>query len=358
MAAPPDPGPRRNAGPAGARLHIAARLEDRVYGAIGRRLRTTGWRPRVQPYTGYGGEGWVRVLARVLLAPPATAQRTVENERGWRRFVSMSAAGVEVSVEIGGEQRSVVSARDGYVDVRLPAAVAPGWTVARLTVEGAPPVEAPVHVVGPASTAGLVSDIDDTVIITALPRPALAFWNTFVLQESLRRPVPGMAKLYQELVGAETDLFVCYLSTGAWNTAPSLQRFLDRHGYPRGPILLTDWGATKSGWFRSGREHKRAELRRLFADLPQVRWLLVGDDGQHDPAIYSEAAEAAPDRVRGVAIRVLTPAQQVLRHGTTASPSAPAQTPAAVVQMEAPDGYELIKQFRDAGLFPPSTAAG
>jgi len=27
-------------------------------------------------------------------------------------------------------------------------------------------------------------------------------------------------------------------------------------GFPEGPLLLTDWGPTNTGWFRSGREHK------------------------------------------------------------------------------------------------------
>jgi phosphatidate phosphatase APP1 len=44
-----------------------------------------------------------------------------------------------------------------------------------------------------------------------------------------------------------------YLSTGAWNVAPAVRRFLGRHGYPQGPMLLTDWGPTNTGWFRSGR---------------------------------------------------------------------------------------------------------
>ena len=52
---------------------------------------------------------------------------------------------------------------------------------------------------------------------------------------------------------------VIYLSTGAWNVAPTLTRFLSRNLYPAGPLLLTDWGPTHDRWFRSGREHKRGE---------------------------------------------------------------------------------------------------
>ena len=39
-------------------------------------------------------------------------------------------------------------------------------------------------------------------MVTALPRPLLAAWNTFVLDEHARMAVPGMAVLYERLVTA------------------------------------------------------------------------------------------------------------------------------------------------------------
>ena len=85
-----------------------------------------------------------------------------------------------------------------------------------------------------------------------------------------------------------------YLSTGAWNVAPTLIRFLRRHLFPPGAVLLTDWGPTHDRWFRSGKAHKLSNLRRLAAEFPDVKWLLIGDDGQHDDEIYTTFAERAP----------------------------------------------------------------
>ena len=34
-----------------------------------------------------------------------------------------------------------------------------------------------------------------------------------------------------------------------------------------------------------------------------MRWTLVGDTGEHDPALYEEFARAQPDRVRAVLLR-------------------------------------------------------
>ena len=53
------------------------------------------------------------------------------------------------------------------------------------------------------------------------------------------------------------------------------------------------------GWFRSGAEHKRRSLRQLSLDFPKIRWLLVGDVGQHDHDIYSEFSAQNPGKVEG-----------------------------------------------------------
>ena len=321
-------------------VHHAARLEDVFYSLLDRGLRRRGWRPRVVAYTGYGTDGWVRVLGRVLLVPPGTRRRDLDAGRGWRRFFSVKVAGVPVTVEIAGRRYELTSERGGYLDEVVSADLSPGWTRAVLSAQGCAPSEAAVRVVGSSAGFGVVSDIDDTVVITALPRPLLAFWNTFVRHETDRRPVPGMADLYHELIATRDDAFVVYLSTGPWNFAPALERFLARHGFPRGPLLMTDWGPTPEGWFRSGRTHKRTQLRRLLAELPQLRWILIGDDGQHDRELYAEAAATAPDRVRLVLIRQLSATEQLRTHGTPQPLSDPAP-PTPVVELRAPDGVGL-----------------
>ena len=106
-----------------------------------------------------------------------------------------------------------------------------------------------------------------------------------------------MAVLYERLVTAHPQAPVFYLSTGAWNVAPALTRFLSRNLYPPGPLLLTDWGPTTDRWFRSGQAHKRVTLERLAREFPDVRWLLIGDDGQHDQEIYGDFVATHPDNV-------------------------------------------------------------
>ena len=339
------------------RRHRAAQLEDRLNGVLSGWLSRRGWQPRVEPYTSYGSAGWVRVMARALLAAPDTdAAASIEDDtpravRGWRSFVTAQVPGAVVEVVVGGRTHEVTADRGGYVDAVLTSDLPPGWHEVTLRVADHE-VTAPVVVVDAAHTTAMVSDIDDTVMVTALPRPLLAAWNSMVLHESARRVVPGMADLYRRWHAANPGSPTFYLSTGAWNVAPALRRFLRRAGYPAGPLLLTDWGPTNTGWFRSGQQHKVEQLRRLMTELPQVRWTLVGDDGQHDPAIYGQIASEFPDRVRLIAIRELTVAEQVLAHGTPAPSEEKARTDGGPVVRGA-DGNALALRLIDEGLLPP-----
>ncbi|WP_395725899.1 App1 family protein [Nakamurella sp.] len=337
--------------------HVAARIDDVVNAVRNRLFRRRGWRPRIVAYTGYGSTRQVRVLARILLAPPdgppediRTAEARQRATRGWRRFLTTPVPDAHVRVRADGRTHHLVGNRRGYVDavIAAPAGAgfAPGWHDLPIEVDHGRPSELRVLIVGDGPTVGIVSDIDDTVMITHLPRPLLAAWNTFVLRESARVAVRGMADLYARLLADHPGAPVVYLSTGAWNVAPTLTRFLARHGFPDGPLLLTDWGPTNTGWVRSGRRHKEAALRQLAQDLPAVGWLLVGDDGQHDPEIYDGFAAERPDRVVGIAIRQLTAAQQAL----TTTPSVHRPAMAAVPVVAARDGHGLAAKLRAVGL--------
>ncbi|WP_432907937.1 App1 family protein [Micromonospora matsumotoense] len=332
-------------------LHRAARIEDALHQLVERRLRRTGWQPNIVAYAGYGAPGWARVLCRVLLSRPDRRQGRLEKVRGWRSFTTLPAKHVEVTIEAGDGVHTARADRSGFVDTVVKADFTPGWASVRLRVADAEPVEALVRVIDPEVRLGILSDIDDTVMVTALPRPMLAAWNTFVLDEHARTAVPGMAVLYERLVTAHPGSPVFYLSTGAWNVAPTLTRFLSRHLYPAGPLLLTDWGPTADRWFRSGREHKRATLARLATEFPDVRWLLIGDDGQHDQEIYREFAVAHPENVAGVAIRRLSPTQSVLAGSLPVPNDRPSSAgPVGQKWLSAPDGAGLWKLLRDAGL--------
>jgi phosphatidate phosphatase APP1 len=341
--------PQTDPQPVHAQVLWLARLEYRFHAWRERRARRRGLAPTVTPFPGYGGPGWVRVLGRVMIVPPAKQSESGEyaGVRGWRSFAAVPIGYAQVTVTIAGVDHEVVADRGGVIDTRLPAQLDPGWQTFTVSVEGGESIETRAFVVGPEVRFGIVSDVDDTVMVTAIPRPLLAAWNSFVVNEHARQPVPGMAVLMERVVRENPGAPLVYLSTGAWNIAPTLMRFLSRHVFPPGALLLTDWGPTHDRWCRSGKAHKLSNLRRLAAEFPQVRWLLVGDDGQHDDAIYTTFTDEHPSQVVAVAIRRLSPAEAVLAGGRTAvNDHAAAEVP----WVSDSDGPGLLERLEDVGV--------
>lgn len=341
--------PENAAVPARTKVLWFARLEYRFHAWRERRARRRGQKPTVTPFPGYAGVDWVRVLGRVLIVPPLPTTESGEYAlvRGWRSFASVPIGYAQVTVRIGDATHEVVADRGGVIDTVLPARLESGWQTLEMSVEGGEPVETRVFVVGSDVRFGVVSDVDDTVMVTALPRPFVAAWNSFVVDEHARIPVPGMAVLLERLMRDNPGSPVIYLSTGAWNITPMLIRFLRRHVFPPGSMLLTDWGPTHDRWFRSGSDHKLTNLDRIAREFPHVKWLLIGDDGQHDDAIYTQFTIEHPDSVVAVAIRRLSPAEAVLAGGRTAVDD---HSAAEVPWVTGSDGAALLDRLEDVGV--------
>ncbi|MCI1642552.1 MAG: DUF2183 domain-containing protein [Actinomyces sp.] len=366
-------------------LTVVTALGEHSSVLIAQALRAIGWWPGLIAYGGYASTTQVRVLGRALMTRSGDQRGWLAQRRGWRQFFDAQVPRQPVLVTCGAARAVAFADRWGYIDLTLSDhGLPPGWHSARLQplhpadvaragvregdalsgsrsrpgarrVRAGRAVPVPVRVVGDDERVGIVSDIDDTVMVSMVPRALTAMRHALVDRVSSREAVPGMASLLSAIArasGGPDVAPVIYLSTGAWNVVPTLKDFLARLGYPRGAFLMTSFGPSNTGWLRSGLEHKRRELRRLAAELPGVRWILVGDDGQRDPQVYAEFAREHPGHVAGIAIRSLSHLQQVMSHGTLAPlvPGALWSVPAQIPVWYGVDGESLLASMRAGGL--------
>ena len=288
-------------------IAAAYRVKTRLDRTLSARARRRGWTTAALGYPGYAVRGRARVRGRLLLAPAGTDPNARRDIPGWRRLLTLEQPYGEIDVTLGGARVRARADEAGLIDLTVPAELPPGPAAALLHPEGRPPVSAPLHVASPDARRGVVCDIDDTVWITGIRHPLRAAWRTFAGNGSTRRPVAGMAALLTRLVESTPHAPVVYVSNGPWNLAGPITDFLQRHHFPAGALLLTDWGISPRAWFRSGRAHKRGSLERLATDLPGVQWVLVGDDGEHDPEIYRDFARSHPEQVAAIALRTVAP---------------------------------------------------
>ena len=158
-----------------------------------------------------------------------------------------------------------------------------------------------------ADTHGItiVSDIDDTLKQTDVTSRARMLARTFV---DPFESIEGMAELYQNWQASHNAMFQ-YVSSSPWQLYQQLETFLDEFQFPAGSIHLR-WFSLKAELFKKWklarkRRGKAAVIRTLMKRMPQRKFLLVGDSGEHDPEIYTHLAEQFPESVLGIVIRDL-----------------------------------------------------
>ena len=165
-------------------------------------------------------------------------------------------------------------------------------------------------VVDPRNPIGLISDIDDTILVSDVLSKRALLKNSLTVSPEKREAVPGMAELYRKLVlknPAPNATAVFYLSSSPRQLTDNLRRFLSVNGFPRGVLQLKK--ISREGGDSTG-DHQAYKLRHLetiLAAFPQVRFHFFGDDAESDPEIYAQVQEKYPERVAGIWIRHLNP---------------------------------------------------
>jgi phosphatidate phosphatase APP1 len=273
---------------------------------------------RITPYTAHGSESGVVVRGRVVdgEAPPeavagegtrAAVNRTIS------RFTVVGLESVPVRVRVGGVEGTATTDGDGHFVVELlpePGALrapwAEGWVELAEEYRGVRERHrATFRVLVPDADvrAGVISDVDDTIVVTGAQRALRMVLSTLTGSYLTRRPMAGAAELYRDLAGAEPGRRpFFYVSSSPWPLYDFLVAFLDHRDFPPGPLLLRAVsGAGRDAG--SHTSHKRAMIAEIIRTHPAHSFVLIGDSGQHDPQIYAAAVRAEPDRFRAVYIR-------------------------------------------------------
>ena len=69
-------------------------------------------------------------------------------------------------------------------------------------------------------------------------------------------------------------------------------------------MFLTDIGLTDTHFIReSGRLHKLDQIRQILETYPDLPFILIGDAGEEDPAIYVKTLQRYAGRIKAIYIR-------------------------------------------------------
>lgn len=215
----------------------------------------------IMPYGGYANGSHLYAQARVLEdegLERILKYNVISNVlRSFKRFETDEIDGAKVIVKWDdGGKAELISDREGYIYLEQPHHLnlehqKTEWLpiTYELTAKGEVLFAITSKLMKPSPQAefGIISDMDETVIETGLG--SILRWkvivNTFATSSEDRLPLAGVQEFYNKLYkgsagNSENPFF--YLSNSPWNLYDYLISFLDKHNFPKGPLLLRDIG--------------------------------------------------------------------------------------------------------------------
>jgi phosphatidate phosphatase APP1 len=260
----------------------------------------------ILPYLGYGTPGRLTVRGRVLedegFLPAADADTRWRNlVRFYKRLESDEVPGARLTARFGSVETQAVTDGEGYFRIELDVSSGgSGWKEVNLELTSGT-AQATARVLVPSSAArfGVISDIDDTIVASNVTKKLRMILTVALTNARTRKPFRGVAAFYRALHAALNPIF--YVSKSPWNLYVPLVEYLEVQRLPLGPLMLRDFG------FFSDKKHKTRAIEEILATYPKLQFVLIGDDGEHDPEIYCDTARRHPGRIRAIYIRSAKP---------------------------------------------------
>lgn len=288
-----------------------------------------GWLgiPKIIAYNGYGNFNNVFIKGRVIedkgLSKPKDSQKVWHNILATlKRFSSDELGGIKIKAELLGEAQVTTTDEMGFFSFHFnirdidAAREKSNWVSVYFElidqwVQEQPKISetGQVRIIPDEIERIVVSDIDDTVLISHSTQ-TIRKLRLMLFKNALgRMPFPGVSDFYRALCrgeNAKKEFPFFYVSSSEWNLYDLLTDFFEFNDMPKGVLLLRRLNHSIFKFWKSGggnHEHKYEKIKELLELFPAQKFILIGDSGQRDPEIYSKLAVEFPGRIDTIYIR-------------------------------------------------------
>lgn len=279
----------------------------------------------IKLYRGYANKKELVVYGHVVKKYPSGDHKYTRKGFRYARtilqlFSIKTIPNVRVVLHAGSVTAETVTEEDGYFrfQVPLPEELDGGWHHFSVSVDDEQDgkhyeaTSEEEFFIPYKSSYGIISDIDDTFLISHSRR---SFRKLFVLlarNVQARKPFDDVVKHYQLLSYAsrvhphkENNIFF-YVSSSEWNLYDMIVRFAELNGLPKAILKLKKIKSGLDDFVMTGagsHDHKLRKIQNIVGFYPELQFILLGDDSQKDPEIYDKICNQFPENIRAVYIR-------------------------------------------------------
>lgn len=275
-------------------------------------------KPILQLYRGYANEEELIVMGHVFKRTYDYdfQKKNLKNARSIiNQFRIKTLNNFDIYLKCGNQEIHTKTLDDGYFKFCIPLETETnfGWMEYEVTIkdENETITEKGSFIRPHKGKLGIISDIDDTFLISHTQNFFKKIYILLFKNVNDRKVFTDVVPHYQALSSAgrnnkEEENAFFYVSSSEWNLYRFIVKFTKIHQLPRAVILLKDIKRGITDFFMSGRgnhDHKFDKIKHVLEFYPNLKYVLLGDDSQHDPVLYERICKIFPVTVKAVYIR-------------------------------------------------------
>lgn len=282
----------------------------------------------IQAYRGYASKNGLYLKGRVLekegLDSPSEDATVWQNiKRLYHQFESDEIPHATVHYQLDTLQDTIQCDDEGFFEITIPKENLPGlgqdkWAYIQLCLhdkynkeQDEVQVAGEIMVEQPSNRFGLISDLDDTIIVSKATDFLEKMRIMLLRNATTRKPFEGVGAFYRALEAGQPgncDNPIFYVSSSSWHLYDMFEHFCLINNIPKGVFLLRELGLDSDKFIQGGHgSHKLGKIERVLTSFKDLSFVLIGDSGQKDPEIYREVAGRFPGRIKVIYIRDVKP---------------------------------------------------
>ncbi|MDF1571382.1 MAG: App1 family protein [Bacteroidales bacterium] len=230
-----------------------------------------------------------------------------------RSYFHGTYADKEISFRMGSFEREILTTGKGHFSFMADAAPDENVEI----IAGGKKLEIPGHYPAIFRQNGtkleIISDLDDTVMISHTASALKRITTILFYRPKKRKSVAYTHELFRDF--QKRSYRITYLSKSESNLFGLITSVLNFRELPQGALLLTPFLKFRQLFDpKKGQDYKLNYLRRIISNMPDKKFILLGDDTQRDMDAYTQAVQEFPGRIRKIFIRqtglIRKPAQE------------------------------------------------
>ncbi|HQZ25861.1 MAG TPA: App1 family protein [Flavobacterium sp.] len=277
-------------------------------------------KPILKLYRGYANDEELIVMGHVF-KPTKTKDYAFEKKKFEhassiiRLFRLKTHANADVYLEHNNTTIHTKTLIDGYFKFCIPVDqnVGHGWIDYEVSIlHGSTKIVAKESFIRPKKeNLGIISDIDDTFLVSYTENPLKKLYHLLFRNVNSRKVFEDVVPHYKALsnsgrTNSEEQNAFFYVSSSEWNLYRFIVKFTEIHKLPKAVLLLKDIKSSLTDFLGTGRgshNHKFEKIKHILEFYPNLKYVLLGDDSQHDPFLYEAICKIFPVSVKAVYIR-------------------------------------------------------